>query len=99
MQTQTTLQYEQALTDNLADLEKAWMALNELLNEYEWVHLPDAKKAVEYGETVFAKENCSKEAEHSWKYIADYKKIMWLVNVARDYCCTAIENCNKALSQ
>lgn len=98
MEQQTLLQYEDTIINNLADLQKAHMALDELLDEYEWQQLPDARKAVEYGATVNAKERCDIEAERSWKYIADYKKIMWLVNVARDYCSVAIENCNKVLS-
>lgn len=88
-------QYESIITDNLCDLEKAHMALNELLNEYEWEYEPTAQKALEYG-SAMGKEvyKCDKEAKFSYKYLNDYKKIMWLVSIARDYCYLALKSCN-----
>ncbi len=88
-------QYESIITENLCDLEKAHIALNELLNEYEWDYTPSARKAIQYGNTV-PSANTDREAELSWQYIADYKKIMWLVSVARDYCFSALKSCNNA---
>lgn len=88
--------HEEVIGSNLADLEKAHMALSELLNEYHWDYEPDARKAIEYGTTVCASKNCDEKAKRSWDYINDYKKIMWLASVARDYCGLALENCNKA---
>lgn len=89
--------YEELVADNLVDLEKAHMALNELLNEYEWDYTPSASKAIQYGSTV-PSANTDREAKLSWRYIEDYKKIMWLVNIARDYCYSALESCNKVYS-
>lgn len=88
-------QYEEIISENIADLEKAHMALNELLNEYRWDYEPDARKAIEYS-TVGADKNCDREAKWSWEYINGYKKIMWLASVAMDYCHDALESCNKA---
>lgn len=90
-------QYEEVIDSNLADLEKAYMALSELLNEYHWDYEPDVRKAIEYGSTLHEDENCDKKAKWSWEYINGYKKIMWLVSVAKDYCYEALESCNKAL--
>ncbi len=89
------LQYESLVADNLNDLEKAHMALDELLNTYLFDYEPDARKALEYGNTVGAEER-DENARHSWYYINDYKKIMWLVRVARDYCHSALDSCSKA---
>lgn len=88
------LKYEDITEDNLYDLEMASMALRELLNQYDWAYEPDARKAIEYGSTVGGSKD--KVAQFSYKYIADYRKIMWLVRVARDYCLLALERCEMA---
>ena len=85
------LEYQDITFDNLCDLEMASMALNELLNEYDWAYEPDAIKAIEHGSTAGGSKD--KAAQFSYKYIADYRKIMWLVKVARDYCLLALERC------
>lgn len=90
------IEYEGIVGDNLVDLEKAHMALDELLNEYEWINPPDARKAMEYAQTVHPDEKCDEQAKNSWKYMADYRKIMWLVNIARDYCYSALNACKEA---
>ena len=86
-------QYESMAFEATIDLEKAHMALNELLNEYEWEYKPTAQKALEYG-SAMGKEvyKCDKEAKFSYKYLKDYKKIMWLARVALDYMDTALSN-------
>ena len=76
--------YQESASDSIVDLEKATMALQELLNEYDWAYEPDARKALEHSTTVGGSQD--KVAQFSYKYIADYKKIMWLVKVALDYC-------------
>lgn len=85
---------EDITEDNLYDLEMASMALDELLNQYDWAYEPDAIKAIEHGSTVGGSKD--KVAQFSYKYIADYRKIMWLVRVARDYCFLALERCENA---
>lgn len=90
-------QYEGIISDNLYDLEKAHMALEELLGTYNWDYEPTPQKAMEYGLAVGEEiEKCSDEAKYSWDYITGYKKIMWLVSVARDYCFSALKSCNNA---
>lgn len=96
-QLKNDVDFEEVVTENLVDLEKAYMALDELINQYCWNYKPDARKAIEFSETVNAMEYCDEEAKMSWRYIADYKKIMWLVSIAKDYCYSALESCEKAL--
>ena len=84
--------YQDSVYDSFVDIEKATMALRELLNEYEWAYEPDARKAIEHSSTIGGSED--KVAQFSYKYIADYRKIMWLVNVALDYCCKVAEQIN-----
>lgn len=87
-----------AISDNTYDLEHAEMALSEILDAYQWDYKPDARKALEYGNTVHADEYCDEDARRSWEYIYGYDKIMWLVTVARDYCYEAIGVCNNAIA-
>ena len=87
-----------SIYDNIYNLEQARNALQELLDKYDWSYKPDARKALEYGNTVHADEYCDEDAKRSWKYIYGYDKIMWLVKVARDYCYEAIDICNNAIS-
>lgn len=75
-------------------LENAGMALRELLENYEWVHEPSAKKAVYYGSAIPEQREEDEDAERSWLYIHDYRKIMWLINVAFDYCNSALDDIN-----
>ena len=87
-------QYNGITSDNFYDLEQACMALNELLGNYQWDYEPTPQKAMEFlsavGENV---EKCSDEAKWSGEYIHGYKKIMWLIRIARDYCSSALERC------
>ena len=78
------IEYENAVGDSAKDIEMATMALQELLNEYDWNYTPDARKAIEHGSTVGGSQD--KVAQFSYKYIADYRKIMWLIQIAFDYC-------------
>lgn len=85
--------YEDIIDDNIVDLEKAHMAIRTLLDEYDWNYEPDAYKAIKYGNSTNAREKCSNEEQFSWKYLQDYKKIMFLIKVANDYCYAAFERC------
>ena len=75
-------------------LENAGMALRELLENYEWAHEPSAEKALYYGNTIPEHREEDEDAERSWLYIYDYRKIMWLINVAFDYCYSALDYVN-----
>ena len=91
MNTKEILKYEDLAEDNLYDVEMALMALDELLNQYDWAYKPDARKAIEHSSTVGGSKDVV--AQFSYKYIADYRKIMWLIRIARDYCLLALERC------
>lgn len=86
------MQYEDIISDNMYDLEMVIMAINELLNDYDWAYEPDARKAIEYGSTSGG--NKDEVGKFSYKYINEYKRIIWLVRVARDYCRSALDRCN-----
>lgn len=87
---------ESIIFENSIALEKAQMALDELLNEYDRNFVPTIQKALNFSSAV-GKEvhNCSDEEKFSWKFMYDYKRIMWLIRIASDYCYSALENCNK----
>lgn len=87
------LKCEDLAEDNLYDMEMAYTALDELLNQYDFAYEPDARKAIEHSSTVGGSKD--KVAQFSHKYIADYRKIMWLLRVARDYCYSTLERCDK----
>ena len=89
--------FEEVVTENLVDLEKACMALEELITKYQWNYEPSARKALEFSNTVHPDKYCDDDARRSWEYITDYKKIMWLISIAKDYCYSALENCENAL--
>lgn len=75
-----------------AELDMALQAMNELINDYDWNITPNASKAIKYGTSIGAeKENCSFEYKMSWKWITEYKRIIWLMKVARDYCYNALQ--------
>lgn len=75
-------------------LEKAKMALRQLLDEYEWDYEPSAEKALYYGRAIPGQRKKDEYAKKSWSYIYDYKKIMWLINIAYDYCNSALDDIN-----
>lgn len=92
------LKLENSFFDASCDLEKAKMALGEL-RQYDWSHKPDPAKAIEYMETTEKEKRdaLGEDAEHSFEYIFDYKRIMWLVEVALDYCCSALDRIDNTL--
>lgn len=87
------LQYDDMAFEAIVGLEKAHMALGELINGYNWDYEPTAQKALKYGSSSSGDiVRSDKEAEFSYKYINDYKKIMWLAEVALDYMDSALKN-------
>ena len=91
MNEKETLKCEDIAEDNLYDMEMAYTALDELLNQYEWAYDPDARKAIEHSNAVGGSKD--EVAQFSYKYITDYRKIMWLIRIARDYCYSTLERC------
>lgn len=93
----TELDYESLISDNICNLKKASMALNQLLDEYQYDYVPSAYEAVRYGKATGKEVSmCTDSEKHSWQYINGYEKIMWLVSVARDYCFATLTDCEKA---
>lgn len=84
------IDYENAVEDSVKDIEMATMALKELLNEYDWSYAPDARKAIEHASTVGGSQD--EIAQFSYKYISDYRKIIWLIQIAFDYCFLVSKN-------
>lgn len=78
----------------IGSLDKAKMALEELMSSYYWDYEPSARDAVEYGSTLGKenKDDLGEKARWSWEYIEGYKKIMWLVDIAHDYCLLALDS-------
>lgn len=95
--TKRELDLEDTIYRNLYDLNQALMALDSITDKYEWDYEPDARKASEYGGTVNSDKFCDAEAKRSWEYVVGYKTIMFLVNVARDYCRNISDECEQAI--
>lgn len=90
----TEYELEEIIDDADVDLHKAIMALEEFIDVYDWDVKPTADKANKYGLST-NRENCSKDEEISWKLLAEYDKIKWLIQIAHDYCW----NASKALQK
>lgn len=78
------------IDESIVDLKKATMALQEFVDEYDWDVEPTADKAKKFILHTDARK-CPKDEEISWKLLAEYDKIKWLVHVALDYCWNASE--------
>lgn len=80
---------------NIYKLNQALTALDSITDKYHWDYHPDPRKAIEYAGMVHPDESGDDNARHSWEYIIGYENIMFLVNVARDYCCAVIDECER----
>ena len=74
---------------------KGCMAVNALLDKYEYAYEPNPYDAIKYSNGV---DKCD-HAQQSWSYIYGYKEIMWLANVARDYFCSVDDMIEKFLNE
>lgn len=77
---------ESAMDDCLSQLKSIKMALGMIKDKYEWSHIPDVKEAYKVYTTVGPH---SENERLSMEYVSGYEEIMWLVNVALDYCFNA----------
>ena len=82
------------ISEASVNLSKALMALEEFTGTYSWDIEPTPDKAKSYGSSCDP-ENSPKDEEISYRLLADYQKILWLVDVAHDYCW----NASKALKE
>lgn len=91
--------YESLVNCNILNVKNTYMAIQDLLNTYEYDVKVSARKALEYDTTVRPDEHFGLDAKISSKFINDYDRIMWLLNVACDYCYEAMENLDNAYEQ
>lgn len=79
---------ENLLEDVFEAVKKQSMAISELVQDYDMGdNIPDADSALEWARN----ENRSQLAIQSAKWIYEYNRIMWLINVANDYGSKLIE--------
>lgn len=85
-------EYADTCMENEYDLTQCYQALSTCIDEFaDGVISPDPYKAI-----LWAKgQDKSEEAEFSCRFIYEYKKLCWLVQVARDYCFNALEKLEK----
>lgn len=83
------------ILDTNTTLKKAFMALSEIIDSYDWdlddVYIPEA--SLLYGKGL----DQSEKAKHAFEYATGYKRVMWLVHIAFDYCYEAMTNTDRAL--
>ena len=97
MQNKKLYDYEEAIYLSYVELKKGYMALNDFLSDYHWDVQPTAKKAIKYGNTINPDKECSLDEKISYRLLTDYERMMWLVEVARDYCSNVCDTLNNAL--
>lgn len=72
-------------------LEYVKRALSMIKERYEWAHIPDIREAYKVYTTPGGPERCTENENISYRYATGYEEIMFLVNVALDYCFKAEE--------
>lgn len=73
---------ENLLEEVFETVKKQKMATNELIQDYDMGdNIPDVEYALEW----FKHGNISQLAIQSAKWIYEYNRIMWLINIANDY--------------
>lgn len=93
MKTEKELMYEDATHDCSIELDKGIKALEELLNSYSWNIEPTAEKALKYGKST-KRNDCTLDEKMSYTLLSEYDRIIWLLQVAHDYCYNAYEQLN-----
>lgn len=93
------LQLQEAMEDSVYELEKAKMAIREIIEDYGCY---DAKlspeKALKYRSAIGDElKACTMDEKLSDLFLSDYSRIMWLVEVIMDYCNNAIHLLKKEL--
>ena len=97
--TETEIVYNDAISESKISIEKALGAFDELI-DYEWdvdyLTVNDAVKCFNTPPELRETE-CSVSERVAFNLIKDYKRIVWLINVARDYCVSCSKELQKAL--
>lgn len=81
-----------AITDALVKLEKCEQALFEIIDNFDSVNNPTPEAAL-VAKTKDLSQ-CTNEEKFSFEYYNEYSKLMWLANVAFDYCHGALRKIN-----
>ena len=66
-------------------------ALSMIKDKYEWAHVPDIREAYKVYNTPGGPLRCTENERNSYDYVMGYGEIMFLINVALDYCFKAKE--------
>lgn len=74
------------LEDCLRDLKYTQKALLMIKDKYEWGSVPDVAEVYKVATTPCPIKNCTEKEIRSWEYVLGYEEIMFLINVAFDYC-------------
>lgn len=91
---------KETLMENCLDiLRYTRKALDMIKDKYEWGHIPDVKEAYKVHTTPYAIKNCTENEIHSWEYVEGYEEIMFLINVALDYCFKAEEEISQEVCE
>lgn len=80
------LKKEGLLEDCLENLKYTQKALDMIKDKYEWGSVPDVAEAYKVDTTPCPIKNCTENEIHSWEYVTGYEEIMFLINVAMEYC-------------
>lgn len=80
----TNKEYElsEIIDDSLIEIENAIFMLNEFIDDYEWDIIPTVEKASKYG--TESGEH-TKDEEISYRLLNEYKRIIKIIRIARDY--------------
>ena len=92
---------EDEVEDACGKLQKARFAISEIINEFDSPYELSPHKAVAYGSSFDAGEKYKEDPSYykSWKYYAEYEKLMWLVHIALDYTSFTHEQLTKILDK
>ena len=74
------------LEDCLNNLKRTQKALLMIKDKYDWAYIPTVTEAYKVHTTPFFMEEFTENERHSWEYVMGYEEIMFLINVASDYC-------------
>lgn len=96
MKTENFFDYEETINESYLNLEKGYMALQDFLDTYSWNIEPSLQKALKYGNSTHSSD-CTLDEKMSYRLLAEYNKMMWLIQVASDYCFNASESLKEAL--
>lgn len=76
--------YGEIVDESSNELDKALMALNELINDYSFDLKLDVRKALEHDTTIGGNDDVV--GKFTSRFVYDHDRIMWLIHVALDYC-------------